>query len=439
MTLYDYLRIVRIRWRLVAITVVGALLVASSIVLLSPPRYVATSRVLFGMRGETDPGQLTRSIQYTTAVVQSYAALAVQPVVLDAVAEKLRLGPTAEPLAGRVSARSQKDSLILQISAQDGDPARSAELANAVAAEVLALVTKIAGNGAPLKSGSSTPGETARLTASTISDAVAPLSPVFPRVNLTLGLGGVAGLLGGILLAIAVGARDRRVIDRWSATEATDLQVIGTMPRRERTDRLRRRRRQSVARGRAAETATTMLAMMIRSGARTLAFTSAYEDEASLLAVTQLGVALSRFGHRVLMIDADLLAPNLRHPDTMQAGESIGLADVLAGRTTWQEAVRTAHAGGPALLTAGSTDPGPDPLVSPAFPALLSEVAKVYDLVLVKAPPALRAADGLLVSALVDRVVLVTDEAGTSEQTLVELAASLQLVGAAPLGLILSA
>jgi capsular polysaccharide biosynthesis protein len=439
MTLYDYLRIVRLGWRLVALTVVGALLVASSIVLLSPPRYLATSRVLFGMRGETDPGQLTRSIQYTTAVVQSYAALAVQPVVLDAVAEKVGLGPTAEPLAGRVSARSQKDSLILQISAEDGDPARSAQLANAVATEVLALVTRIAGNEAPRASGAATTAETARLTASTISDAVAPLSPVFPRVNLTLGLGGAAGLLGGILLAIAVGARDRRVIDRWSATGATDLQVIGTMPRRERTSRLRRRRRQSVSRGRAAETATTMLAMTIRSGARTLAFTSAYEDEASLVAVTQLGVALSRLGHRVLMIDADLLAPNLTHPDALQAGPSLGLADVLAGRTTWPEAVRMSRADGPALLTAGSTDPGPDPLVSPAFPALLAEAAKVYDLVLVKAPPALRAADGLLVSALVDRVVLVTDEAAMSEQTLVELAGSLQLVGASPLGLILSA
>jgi tyrosine-protein kinase Etk/Wzc len=139
------------------------------------------------------------------------------------------------------------------------------------------------------------------------------------------------------------------------------------------------------------------------------------------------------------MIDADLLAPNLTHPDALQAGPSLGLADVLAGRTTWPEAVRMSRADGPALLTAGSTDPGPDPLVSPAFPALLAEAAKVYDLVLVKAPPALRAADGLLVSALVDRVVLVTDEAAMSEQTLVELAGSLQLVGASPLGLILSA
>jgi hypothetical protein len=59
--------------------------------------------------------------------------------------------------------------------------------------------------------------------------------------------------------------------------------------------------------------------------------------------------------------------------------------------------------------------------------------------VLVKAAPVLRTADGLVVSALTDRVVVVADEAAMSRELLVDVLGSLDAVGARPLAVVLHA
>lgn len=440
MTLYDYLRILHNRWRVVFATVIAALLVASAAFVIIPARHSATTRILFGVRGNTDPGQLTRSITYTTAVVQSYARLVQLPVVLDPVIDELGLDTDAESLAGKITGTAQKNSLILRISATDGDRQRAAALANAVGAQLVTLVERLGNTSATaVPSTSSARKDPPKFTASTISSASAGGATVFPRPRPMFALALAIGVLGGLLLAIAVGVRDRRIMDRYSLIGATDLQVVGSIAAHgESRGRLRGRTGRG-PRGRAQETAATLLALTIRSRARVLAFTCAYEDEASVTVVAQLGDALSRLGHRVLLVDADVRSPQLAVAVEGVSAPPVGLTDVLARRVNWADAVRQTRPGGPSLLAAGTAEPGPDPLVSPIFPRVLAEAAKAYDLVLVKSPPALRAADGLLVSGLVDQVVIVADGAGMSQRSLLELSGSLALVGARPMGLILSA
>jgi Mrp family chromosome partitioning ATPase len=92
------------------------------------------------------------------------------------------------------------------------------------------------------------------------------------------------------------------------------------------------------------------------------------------------------------------------------------------------------------VLPAGPAAADPRITLDPAMAsALVAELADNFDVVLIKAPPVLRVADGLLLSRIVDGTVIVADSPAMNHKALVEEVHALAVADALVLGIVLIA
>ena len=117
-----------------------------------------------------------------------------EPVLTDA-AKTLGAGANADSLRGRVVGSAVLQTLILRLEATDENPARAAEIANAVSNSLIA------------KNPSAQLGSLAL-----VDPATPPGSPVSPDRKLSLAVGVVLGLVLAIAAAAAVDRRRNRVV-----------------------------------------------------------------------------------------------------------------------------------------------------------------------------------------------------------------------------------
>jgi tyrosine-protein kinase len=189
--------------------------------------------------------------------------------------------------------------------------------------------------------------------------------------------------------------------------------------------------------------------------------TSSVDDEGKSTTVANLAVALARNGDRVALVDLDLRRPSLggffdvprNAPGLTQvaigettledvlvpvhlydAADSEGRADEVAGRT------RAAGAEGELqLLPAGPSPPNPGEFIgSHALERILLQLQTQFDRVVIDAPPALRVADAMTLSARVDAMVVVTRMNIVRRPMLNELRRLLDAAPAAKLGFIVT-
>jgi capsular exopolysaccharide synthesis family protein len=165
--------------------------------------------------------------------------------------------------------------------------------------------------------------------------------------------------------------------------------------------------------------------------ARTLLITSAMPGEGKSTVSRGLALAYVEAGKRVLVVDADLRRPIMNA--TFGLAAAPGLAQVLAGEVSLEEAVRTvvvsppsvaAHtngkpesssngshsdAGALHVLTHGERVENPATLLSsPAWQTMIDEAASTYDVTIVDSAPILTIADSIPLIDHVDMVLLVT-------------------------------
>ena len=132
MTLHDYIAILRRSWLLITATTLGGLLAAGGLSLLSTPVYQARAQMFISMSENSG----NSSSAYTGALfaqqrVQSYIEVVDSPAVLEPVIDELDLLTTPTALAYQVSAAASFDTVLIDVTATDIDPAQAAQLANA--------------------------------------------------------------------------------------------------------------------------------------------------------------------------------------------------------------------------------------------------------------------------------------------------------------------
>lgn len=139
-----------------------------------------------------------------------------------------------------------------------------------------------------------------------------------------------------------------------------------------------------------------------------LAVTSSVPREGRTLTTANLAVALAEIRHaRVLAIDGDLRGRALARVFKLKA--SAGLADVLAGRATLDEALLSTPAMNLSVLAAGECgDLRPtDVLNSPAAARVFDDVRERFNYILVDTPSILRHSDTGVIGALCSGAMLV--------------------------------
>jgi polysaccharide biosynthesis transport protein len=192
---------------------------------------------------------------------------------------------------------------------------------------------------------------------------------------------------------------------------------------------------------------------------KTLVVTSAAPGEGKTMTSANLSVTFAYDGLRVLLIDCDLRRPRLH--GLFQVPRSPGLMELLtpsyngadgsasltfdpgAGRTDSgrpiTDVVRSTHVRGLSLLTCGALPTNPSGLLSGVrMRALLRELAKSFDLVILDTPPVLATADAGILASLADGVLLVVRAGQTDRVAAKRAHQQLVNVGARVVGTVLN-
>ena len=253
-----------------------------------------------------------------------------------------------------------------------------------------------------------------------VDEAVAGFDAIRPRKSLILALSVV---LGGMLGTFAVFGRHmfRRTIS--NAVELEDrhgLSCYAAIPRSDKLERCYKRSdkagtpRPILVRDLPEEPAseslrslrTSLHFALMNQQRRVVAFTGPSPGIGKTFIATNLGWLLGQAGKRTVLVDADMRRGHL-HEYFDQRREP-GLSDIIAGRVTWDDAVRKGGEQGLDHVTSGTVPPNPSELLMcERFDRLISDLEQAYDFVVIDTAPVLAATDGVLASARAGAIFMV--------------------------------
>jgi len=160
-------------------------------------------------------------------------------------------------------------------------------------------------------------------------------------------------------------------------------------------------------------------------------------SEGKTIVTANTAAAAARAGHKVLVVDADFGNQRISELLLGNTNPRAGMTDVTAGTTGFADAVievDNAGTGALHLLSRGTVSvQAPDFFASQDTAALFNSITKVYDLVLIDAPPLLRVAYATTLARLADRAMIVIAH-GEDTQSARELSDQLALVGIPSIG-----
>jgi capsular exopolysaccharide synthesis family protein len=326
-------------------------------------------------------------------------------------------------------------SSTVTISVTATSRAGSAALANAVADQFALLVPKL----------SPTLGNSPAFKATKIEPAYSPASDTGLRVGAGIAIGLIVALAFG--WAVVAAYATNPVVDRRSvAAQATPVPVIGML-------RAAGGKAPTVAAGMTAPTVagepelerdrsllTTLAA--VAPAVRCVMVASWHTGDGRTR--TALNMALSaahssgapQSSRSVLLIEADLREPSIA--GLLDLDERVGLQGILAGSTSFADAVQSVGSVGLHVITAGRPSAGNPLLASAAMSRLLTTARERYDLVVVDTAPMSTSSDSLGLAASVDGIVVVVDARQTRQRVLRTMVSQLALAGGQVVGIALN-
>ncbi|GAA5110762.1 polysaccharide biosynthesis tyrosine autokinase [Pseudonocardia adelaidensis] len=414
----------------------------------APREYSSDITLYVSLQGSAeDSDEAYQANELAKERVLSYEPLVTDERITQAVIDRLGLAMTPAELASHITVTVDSDSVVLTAAVRDSTPQGAADIANALAAEVVGLVGQLEqpiGRSTPPAAAPGQPAppapEPAKIGAQIIRPATPQPTPVAPDTLFNLALGGALGLLIGVVGLVVREARDRSLRSVAELNEvapapllaeiAHDRQVPSrplivdepfTSPRAEAFRKLRTN-------------------LQFRDGDRghhVVVVTSARMGEGASTTACNLAIAMAEAGNRVLLVDANLRNP--RVSDYLGLDPFPGLVDVLAGRMVWQYARQPWNRGGFDVLTAGPYPHNHSQLLaSYSLADLFADMRNHYDFVVVDTPALLAVSDAAAVAARADGVVLVVQHRQTSQDQVAAAVEALSTVSARLLGTVLT-
>jgi capsular exopolysaccharide synthesis family protein len=291
--------------------------------------------------------------------------------------------------------------------------------------------------------------------------AVAPQAPIGPKRMLNTGIAFMLSLGFGIGLAVFLGYMDSSVRSIEDVEKALRLPTLAAIPLAGKKGRkflpptnghkangngnghhellLNGNAHASITEA-YRQLRTSMLLSRGRGGLKSLLFTSSVPGEGKTTMAVNTAISLAKTGALVLLIDADLRKPRLHKIFDLE--NETGLSTILADK--WGDIdplkmVEHLEKSKLDVLTSGPVMPDSTELLgSEEMRRLLSAFHYTYDFVVIDSPPIAYFADGVLLSALVDAVVLVVTSGESTRETARHAQQLLQDAGANIYGVVLN-
>jgi capsular exopolysaccharide synthesis family protein len=414
--------LMRSRWLILGLVVgiSGATAVLSK---LQPPVYVATSTLIVNQ-----PPSKTASfevVQANQAFARTLAHIIGKPTVVSQVAQTLPFRLTPGGVARRMTFSPVNETQLIEIHAEDRNPAHARDLANTYAQVFVDYVAVTLPEAAP-SSGLSVADE-----------AVAPKSPARPKPTLYTLVALVLSTAGAIALVLIRARLDTRLHDPDALAEHFGLPVLGVLPTIDLRDHAERRFEEAV------RLLCTTLQYASPTPLRTLVITSSNEGEGKSTVAAEVAEAfatLSLVEGAVLAVDADLRRPALhvRMGLGAEVNERSGLTTYLRGQDV-DACVATTPLLSLRVMPSGPLPTHPSTLLGFASTReALQRLRSEAQTIVFDTPPLTVGADASLVAAQADGVLLVVDLKKTRAPDLRASIDQLAKVGARPLGFVVN-
>ena len=257
--------------------------------------------------------------------------------------------------------------------------------------------------------------------------AIASAKPFRPNWPQNLALAGMVGLFLAGLAIILMEQGDRRVRVIADVQRLISAPVLGSLPV------LPRAQMEALPAGSGGTqvmeafrmTYANLLMTLHQSGhsgylhSPVVLVTSALPGEGKTVTATHLARAIARCGKRTILVDADLRVPVQEGRASSERMSKQGLADVLRGMISLEEAMMTSEDKNLLILGRGRVDAGSADLVSlPQMERTLASLRGLADFVIVDAPACLDRADVFFLAPLVDCVLQVVGAGRVDELAL---------------------
>ncbi|CAH0346452.1 Wzz/FepE/Etk N-terminal domain-containing protein [Bacillus sp. CECT 9360] len=179
------------------------------------PIYQASTQILVNQSKNEQSIYNNNEVQTNLQLVNTYNVIIKSPAILDLVNKELDLGMTTEQLNGKITVQSEQDSQVINLTVQDTDPQKAADIANATADVFQKEIVKIM-NVDNVKV----------IAKATMADNQSPVKPN-PLLNIAIAL--VVGLMAGIGLSFLLEYLDNTIKTEQDIEKQLELPVLGVI------------------------------------------------------------------------------------------------------------------------------------------------------------------------------------------------------------------
>lgn len=215
-SLQDLYKIIRKRLVLiVSMTVIAMLISAIISFFLLTPIYQSSTQILVNQQQKKvqDIELGAQDIQTNLQLINTYNVIIKSPAILSKVIEELDLQVMPEQLTGQITVSNEQNSQVVNISVQDADPVRAANIANTVA-QVFQKEIPVLMN-----------VDNVNILAP--AELVENPSPVKPNKTLNIAIAAVVGLMIGVGLAFLLEYLDTTIKTEQDVEDILQLPIIG--------------------------------------------------------------------------------------------------------------------------------------------------------------------------------------------------------------------
>ena len=430
MDLSDYIRVLRKRWRLITACTLIALMSAALVTIRTPRTYSAQVQLFVAAQDQNSANTAYQGGLFSQQRVKSYADIVNSPPVMSAVIAQLGLSTTTQQLSSRVSASAPLDTVLVNITAEDGSPQRAQSIANATGTQFAQFVTGIE---------RTDPSGPPPVKVTVVKPAPLPTAPVSPRRSLNLALGLLVGLAVGIGGAVLRETLDTSVKAGDDLLHDFGLPAVGIIsfdPEASRQPLVLRGQSQS-NREAYRQMRTNLQFIDVDTPPRSIVITSSVPEEGKTTTTMNLAVTMAEAGLRIVVIDGDLRRPQLANYFGLES--AVGLTSLLIGRAKVDDVLQEWGSGLLRVLPSGPVPPNPSELLgSQGMRMLLRQLEDMADLVIIDAPPVLPVTDAAVLSTVASGALLVVHAGRTRREQVRRSLTSIKAVDGRVLGIVLN-
>ncbi len=260
-----------------------------------------------------------------------------------------------------------------------------------------------------------------------IEKARKPLSPAGPNIKRWILYGFIASLMFSFGLAVVIDYLDDSVRNAEEAESFFNLPVLASIPKvkqvsnesseNESIPLLVTDEEDTVLREAFRTLRTNLKFSTAAKKPQSVLVTSTKKGEGKSTIAANLGVVCAEADKKVIIVDCDLRIPCVHR--YFNRNNDKGLTNFLAEETPLEDLIQATDIPSLDLLTSGPKSPKPTVLLeSDGMRQLISQLAEIYDMVILDAPPVGMVIDTAVIASMVQGIVMVLEAASTSRHAL---------------------